>query len=160
MAKLIDSKLVDLLRDRFRLDWRRMHGSSHWARVHQNGLLVDAGAELTRVPEFNDRLPKQISPAFLRVGVSSRMALAEAFDGCDVLLTPSARGAAPAGLEKTGDPVFNRIWTLLGVPCVTIPVARAANGLPIGLQVVGLPMHDALTVARAQWMHESLLALS
>ena len=66
-------------------------------------------------------------------------------------------GAAPAGLDMTGDPVFNRMWTLLRTPCVTIPVATAANGLPVGLQVIGAFGNDARTLAAAHWMHQNLL---
>lgn len=61
----------------------------------------------------------------------------DAINGCDVVLTPSAPGTAPAGLEATGSPVFARIWTALGVPCMSIPVAAGASGLPLGLQLVG-----------------------
>jgi Asp-tRNA(Asn)/Glu-tRNA(Gln) amidotransferase A subunit family amidase len=61
----------------------------------------------------------------------------DAINGCDVVLTPSAPGTAPSGLAATGSPVFCRIWTALGVPCISIPVAAGAGGLPLGLQLVG-----------------------
>ncbi len=86
-----------------------------------------------------------------------RRTLADVFADCDVLLAPSAPGAAPAGLDMTGDPVFNRMWTLLRTPCVTIPVATAANGLPVGLQVIGAFGNDVRTLAAAHWMHQNLL---
>jgi amidase len=85
-----------------------------------------------------------------------RRTLADVFADCDVLLAPSAPGAAPAGLDMTGDPVFNRMWTLLRTPCVTLPVAAAANGLPVGVQVVGAFGSDARTLAAAHWMHQAL----
>lgn len=85
-----------------------------------------------------------------------RRTLTEVFVDCDVLLAPSAAGAAPEGLAMTGDPIFNRIWTLLRVPCVTIPVAAAPNDLPVGLQVIGAPGSDARTLAAAHWLHEAL----
>jgi Asp-tRNA(Asn)/Glu-tRNA(Gln) amidotransferase A subunit family amidase len=85
-----------------------------------------------------------------------RRALVDVFADCDVLLAPSAPGAAPAGLDMTGDPVFNRMWTLLRTPCVTIPAAAAANGLPVGLQVIGAGGDDARTLAAAHWMHQAL----
>ena len=71
----------------------------------------------------------------------------------DVLLTPAAIGEAPAGLEHTGSPVFNRIWTLLGVPCVTYPVSLGPDRLPLGVQVVGHKGGDANLLACAGWMH-------
>ncbi|MEO7728588.1 MAG: amidase, partial [Burkholderiales bacterium] len=85
-----------------------------------------------------------------------RRTLPAVFADCDVLLAPSAPGAAPAGLEMTGDPVFNRMWTLLRTPCVNIPVAVAANGLPVGLQVVGAFGSDVQTLAAAHWVHQAL----
>ena len=85
-----------------------------------------------------------------------RRTLADVFVNCDVLIAPSAPGAAPAGLAMTGDPVFNRMWTLLRTPCVTLPVAVAANGLPVGLQVVGAFGNDVETLAGAHWVHEKL----
>ena len=68
----------------------------------------------------------------------------------DVLITPSAPGEAPVGLDATGDPVFNRLWTMLGVPAVTIPVASGPNGMPIGVQLIGAWDRDRelLAVAR------------
>lgn len=63
--------------------------------------------------------------------------LADEFRALDVVLTPSAPGEAPAGLAATGDPLFNRIWTLLGNPCVHLPFAQGAAGLPVGVQAIG-----------------------
>ena len=60
------------------------------------------------------------------------------FDTVDVLLCPSAPGEAPEGVEFTGDPRFNSIWTLAGTPCVTLPAGTGAKGLPLGIQLVGL----------------------
>lgn len=85
-----------------------------------------------------------------------RRALSGVLADCDVLLAPSAPGAAPEGLGMTGDPVFNRMWTLLRTPCVTLPVAVAANGLPVGLQMIGAIGKDAHTLAAAHWVHEAL----
>jgi Asp-tRNA(Asn)/Glu-tRNA(Gln) amidotransferase A subunit family amidase len=85
-----------------------------------------------------------------------RSQLAAVFEDVDVLLAPSAPGAAPAGLENTGDPIFCRIWTALHTPTVNIPAGHAPNGLPVGLQVVGAVGSDALTLAAAHALHQSL----
>ncbi len=87
-----------------------------------------------------------------------RAQLADVFTDVDVLLTPSAPGAAPAGLDNTGDPIFCRIWTALQTPTVNIPAGRAANGMPVGLQVVGPVAGDALTLAAAHALQQVLLA--
>ncbi len=61
----------------------------------------------------------------------------DAFRSVDVLLTPSAPGEAPFGLTTTGNALFNRNWTTLGLPCVTIPCGQGQKGLPLGVQFVG-----------------------
>ena len=61
--------------------------------------------------------------------------------GFDALLTPSAPGEAPA-IETTGDSVFNRVWTSLGVPTVHLPVTSGPSGLPLGIQLVGQRWSD------------------
>ncbi len=81
-----------------------------------------------------------------------RAHLAEAFAGNDVLLTASAQGEAPIGLESTGDPVFNRNWTLLHVPCVTIPFSLGPNGMPVGVQLVAQPGEHERLLSAAKWI--------
>ncbi len=66
-----------------------------------------------------------------------RSATRRLFDGVDVLLTPSTPGPAPEGLSSTGDPRFNKLWTLMGTPTVNIPGFTAKSGLPLGIQAVG-----------------------
>lgn len=67
----------------------------------------------------------------------------------DVVLTPAAPGEAPEGLHTTGDWIFNGIWTLLHVPCVSIPAIRGPKGLPVGIQLVGPRLADARLLAIA-----------
>jgi Asp-tRNA(Asn)/Glu-tRNA(Gln) amidotransferase A subunit family amidase len=67
--------------------------------------------------------------------------------GYDAVLTPAAIGEAPVGLASTGDHVFNRIWTLLHVPCVAVPGFQGPNGLPVGLQLVGPRFEDGRVLA-------------
>ncbi len=73
------------------------------------------------------------------------------FDDFDLLLAPSTLGEAPAGIDATGDPLFSRGWSLLGLPCVHLPFARGSRGLPVGLQVVGRWGDDHRLMAAAQW---------
>ena len=85
----------------------------------------------------------------------ARKALAKVFDEVDVLLTFSAPGAAPKGLASTGDPRFNRLWTLMGVPCVNVPAHVADGGLPVGVQVIARFGDDAGALAAARFVEES-----
>ena len=73
------------------------------------------------------------------------------FDTFDLLLAPSTLGEAPAGIDATGDPLFSRGWSLLGLPCIHLPFARGRNGLPVGLQIVGRWGDDHRLMAAAQW---------
>lgn len=75
-------------------------------------------------------------------------------DDVDALLLPAAAGAAPKGLESTGSPAFNRLWTLLGTPAVAIPGARSAAGLPLGIQLVGGFARDVRLLSIAAWLEQ------
>ena len=87
-----------------------------------------------------------------------RRALADRMREVDFLLTPSAPSEAPRSHESTGDPVFNRAWTLFGVPCVTLPRGRGPAGLPLGVQLVGAFDEDMKLLSWARWA-ESALAI-
>jgi Asp-tRNA(Asn)/Glu-tRNA(Gln) amidotransferase A subunit family amidase len=78
------------------------------------------------------------------------------FGDCDAMLVPAAPGEAPSGLGNTGDPVFNRMWTLLGVPCATLPARWATTGLPTGVQLVGRVRDDARLLACALFLEAAL----
>lgn len=86
----------------------------------------------------------------------ARKALAKIFDDVDVLLTFSAPGAAPKGLASTGDPRFNRLWTLMGVPCVNVPAYVAEGGLPVGVQVIARFGNDSGALEAARFVEEAL----
>ena len=59
------------------------------------------------------------------------------FGDADCILTPSTPGGAPKGLANTGSAAFNRMWSLLGWPCLHVPMGLSASGLPVGVQLVG-----------------------
>lgn len=79
------------------------------------------------------------------------MAFASVTAPWDVLLTPSAPGEAPEG-EATGNPIFQIVWTLLQVPCVTLPWTTGPNGLPVGVQLVGRKGDDERVLQVAKWL--------
>ncbi|HLJ62948.1 MAG TPA: amidase [Stellaceae bacterium] len=78
----------------------------------------------------------------IREADAARAGLPALFGDFDALLVPAAPGEAP-GLDNTGDPVFNRAWTLLGVPCLTLPAGLGPSGLPVGIQLVARRHDDA-----------------
>jgi len=81
-----------------------------------------------------------------------RTLLPHVFSECEVLIAPSAIGEASSGIQATGDPLFNRIWTLLRTPCVHVPCASGSHGLPLGVTVVGPSHADRLTLSAASWV--------
>ncbi|GJD49171.1 Glutamyl-tRNA(Gln) amidotransferase subunit A [Methylobacterium crusticola] len=93
-----------------------------------------------------------------RVAHHARRGLKDVFgeSGVDVILTVSAPGPAPAGLASTGDSRFNRLWTLMGVPCVTLPVDVTAAGLPLGVQVIARFGDDGRALAAARLIERAL----
>jgi len=76
----------------------------------------------------------------------------------DAILTPAAPGPAPKGLDSTGNPAFCTLWTLLGMPAVTLPLMQSSAGLPIGVQLVGRRDFDARLLRTARWLMERLSA--
>ena len=98
--------------------------------------------------------------AALARAAAARAALGVFFGECDAVLVPAAPGEAPAGLGNTGNPIFNRMWTLLGVPCVTLPARWADNGLPTGVQLVGRLRDDARLMGCAAFLERALAAVA
>jgi len=97
--------------------------------------------------------------------VASGAQLQESFEDLfiqryDAILTPSAPGAAPRGLASTGDPAFCSLWTLSGLPSINLPIMRSANGLPLGVQLVGRRHFDGRLLRTARWLVARLSAES
>jgi Asp-tRNA(Asn)/Glu-tRNA(Gln) amidotransferase A subunit family amidase len=86
----------------------------------------------------------------------ARKALLDHLADGEVVLAPSATGAAPHGLGSTGDPTFNRLWTLLGTPCVNVPGVSDQAGLPLGLQVVARFGRDRFALAAAAFLEQAI----
>ena len=74
----------------------------------------------------------------------------------DAIVSPPAAGPAPADLTQTGDPAYCTLWSLVGFPAISIPIGRAPNGLPLGLQLASAQRHDDRLLAVAQWCEARL----
>ena len=70
----------------------------------------------------------------------------------DAILTPAVTGEAPVGLETTGSPAFCTIWTLAGVPALTLPILQGPNGMPLGVQLVSAKGDDGRLFRTARWL--------
>jgi Asp-tRNA(Asn)/Glu-tRNA(Gln) amidotransferase A subunit family amidase len=117
-----------------------------------------------------DQYPEQISPALHRwiergrsqsaveyaqarqTTVHYSITLAHLLAQYDAILTPVTMGTAPLGLENTGSPLFCILWTLCGLPAISIPMGKASNGLPLAVQLVGRRGGDRQLLAVAQWL--------
>ncbi len=113
-------------------------------------------------PELTERLAKAAAierptyEAALTLAATCRRMVDGLFRDVDVLLTPAAVGEAPKGLTGTGDPFANKLWTVLHVPAVTIPVFTGPTGLPIGAQIVGPRNGDGRMLVAAEWIRRAL----
>ncbi|HEY0886366.1 amidase [Ramlibacter sp. RBP-2] len=83
-----------------------------------------------------------------------RLALARLFSEWDAVLTPATQGVAPLGLESTGSPMFCTIWTLCGVPAISLPMLRGEDGMPLGAQLVAARGDDANLLRIAKWLEQ------
>jgi Asp-tRNA(Asn)/Glu-tRNA(Gln) amidotransferase A subunit family amidase len=92
----------------------------------------------------------------LSYAAACRRRLADLMGDIDAIVTPSATGEAPLGLASTGNTAMNRLWTLLHGPCVTVPAGEGPAGMPLGVQLVGLPGADVRTLAAAMWAQNAL----
>jgi Asp-tRNA(Asn)/Glu-tRNA(Gln) amidotransferase A subunit family amidase len=90
-----------------------------------------------------------------RIASRARQVLADTMADHDVILTPSAPGAAPHGLGATGDPAFNRLWTLMGTPCINVP-GLYEDELPLGVQIIGRFGRDRAALEAALFLERAI----
>jgi Asp-tRNA(Asn)/Glu-tRNA(Gln) amidotransferase A subunit family amidase len=102
----------------------------------------------------------QVTRAHYEAGLARsercRKRMADVFLDYDMLLAPSAPGEAPRGLERTGDPIFGLMWTLLGLPCLTLPYGTGKAGLPLGIQLVARRGGDSDLFVASEWVRRTL----
>jgi Asp-tRNA(Asn)/Glu-tRNA(Gln) amidotransferase A subunit family amidase len=91
-----------------------------------------------------------------RVSRAGRRVARTTFREVDVVVSYAAPGEAPDTLASTGDSRFNRLWTLLGVPCLTVPLIRGPRGLPVSVQIIAGFGQDENVIAVAKGL-ESLV---
>jgi Asp-tRNA(Asn)/Glu-tRNA(Gln) amidotransferase A subunit family amidase len=120
--------------------------------AHADGL----SDELRTILERAGTVPRERHAAALERARAWRADLQCLFGSAHALVTASATGEAPEGLAHTGSHVFNRVWTLLHLPCVTLPAARGPLGLPVGIQLVGRPGADNELLRVAAWATRAL----
>ena len=116
----------------------------------------DFSGELLADYEYGLSLNKKEMTLAYATVESCKKLIAGVFSQHQFILTASSPGTAPKGLEATGDPVFCRMWTAMGLPCISLPFPRAAGELPLGVQLVGPANGDVELLAYATWFEELL----
>ncbi|XDB00152.1 amidase [Sulfitobacter sp. LCG007] len=121
----------------------------HWDQISDTlKPIVESGRGISQL-EYEDAL---------EVKRSAENFFAEFFREFDAILAPSAAGEAPAFGGGTGDPVFCTVWTLAGLPCVTLPLLVGESGLPVGVQLIGPAERDGRLLRTARWLQKTLAA--
>lgn len=106
------------------------------------GALMDQGRSIAAVDYLAAR---DMQPVL-------REALDPLFERFDAIITPAAPGEAPADLSTTGDPIFCSLWSLCGLPAITLPLLTGPNNMPVGVQLVGAYGQDARLLRTARWL--------
>jgi Asp-tRNA(Asn)/Glu-tRNA(Gln) amidotransferase A subunit family amidase len=108
--------------------------------------MIERGQKITS-SEYDDALEKR---------ELYNAALDEIFESYDAIITPATLGPAPTGLEATGNPVMNTIWTFCGMPAINLPLLQSTEGLPFGVQLVGNKDDDARLFRTGRWLLDLL----
>jgi Asp-tRNA(Asn)/Glu-tRNA(Gln) amidotransferase A subunit family amidase len=150
-------KLPDIVAEAWRIQPTLQHFEAHQAFAWEYRMNYDAMPPLLR-RRLDDSAGISVAEFDQARGIANRARAASAgvFEDIDVLLTFSAPGAAPQGLASTGDARFNRLWTLMGVPCVNVPAYVADGGLPVGVQIIARFGRDAVALEAARFLEAAL----
>ena len=78
----------------------------------------------------------------------------EVFEDYHGVLSPASPGVAPKGLKSTGTAEFNKVWSYLGTPCISLPLLEGENNLPLGVQLIGNKYDDHRFLGIANWLEK------
>ncbi|MFO8125351.1 amidase [Yoonia sp.] len=137
------------------------------ARIHEYEIVQHQGAVFDK---YWDQISETLKPVITRarqitkteyedalaVKASAEAFFANFFVDYDAIIAPSAAGEAPKFGKGTGDPIFCTLWTLAGLPCVSLPLLVGENGLPIGVQLIGPAEKDDRLLRTARWVQKYL----
>jgi Asp-tRNA(Asn)/Glu-tRNA(Gln) amidotransferase A subunit family amidase len=155
LAKELGAREVDLP-DYYRAAWDAQRAIMAADMANNLGVIIDKGGESSqRLRDFIAE-GRKVTAVEYHAAVCDARRYAEGMAGIfeqlsDAIITLSAKGAAPLGIDATGDPVFCSLWTLTGLPSLNLPLLESAEGLPIGVQLIGAHGRDErlLRTARA-----------
>jgi Asp-tRNA(Asn)/Glu-tRNA(Gln) amidotransferase A subunit family amidase len=157
-ASVRELKMPDIVAEAWRIHPTVQQYEAHRAFAWEYREHYDAMAPLLRGRMDDSRnIPAGDYDAARTIAAKARAALTEILKEVDVLLALSAPGAPPKGLDSTGDPAFNRLWTLMGTPCVNVPATIIDGNLPIGVQIIADYGDDAKALAGARFLERALV---
>jgi Asp-tRNA(Asn)/Glu-tRNA(Gln) amidotransferase A subunit family amidase len=141
-------------------EWQRILGSfegrrNHAPELHRHEALLSARLRDEKI-EPGRKLLLEHFRAAQRGAEKARAAARVWAAGFDAILTLPAPGQAPRGLADTGSAVFNTLWTLLYMPCLTLPAGRGPDGLPVGIQLVSCRHADERLIETGLWAERRL----
>ncbi|GAA3840233.1 amidase [[Pseudomonas] carboxydohydrogena] len=120
-----------------------------WERTQHFDLL---SAAFQKILSRGEAVTREAYERALIVGEVGRVHMQKVFENFDGLITLSATQEAPRGLASTGSPSMNAAWTFLRGPCVSLPKLKSANGLSVGIQLIGKPFDDSHLLGCARWL--------
>jgi Asp-tRNA(Asn)/Glu-tRNA(Gln) amidotransferase A subunit family amidase len=155
MAKDLNAREVELPGN-YAAAWAAHRAIMAVEMAHNLGALLDKGGEASQ--QFRDLVAegrKVTAAAYLAAVRDARRyagGMMEIFEQlADAIITLPARGVAPQG-QATGDPVFCSLWSLTGLPALTLPLFSGEDDMPLGVQLIGAPGKDARLLRTASWL--------
>jgi Asp-tRNA(Asn)/Glu-tRNA(Gln) amidotransferase A subunit family amidase len=155
-AKIVDVTLPPILEEAYAAQFVIQDYETFRSRTFEYDNHRDLlGKELRESLDVAAKITADAYDAARRTASRGRQVFADIMAEHDVILTPSSPGAAPQGLAFTGNPMFNRLWTLMGTPCVNVP-GLSDNGLPLGIQIVGRFGRDRMALEAALFVERAI----
>jgi Asp-tRNA(Asn)/Glu-tRNA(Gln) amidotransferase A subunit family amidase len=156
-ASVDELKMPDVIAEAWRIHTPVQQFEAHQAFAWEYRENYDAMPPLLRgrLDDSKNISPREYDEA-RAIATKARGVLSDIFREVDVVVALSAMGPAPKGLDWTGEPAFNRLWTLMGTPCVNVPTYVASGNLPVGVQVIADYGDDAKALAGARFLEVAL----
>lgn len=156
-AKVAEVRLPPIFEDAFRAHGTIQDYEAYRALAFEYDHHRDRiGSKLRAMLDEAGKIAAADYDAARRTARRARQALADLMTDTDVLITPSAPGAAPKTLDSTGVPIFNRLWTLMGAPCINVAGEVDSARLPLGVQIVGRFARDRAALEAALFVEQAI----
>jgi Asp-tRNA(Asn)/Glu-tRNA(Gln) amidotransferase A subunit family amidase len=160
LARDLRAREIDLP-DQYRDAWSALRAIMAVDMAHNLGAFVDKGGEVSKTFRALIEEGRKVTATQYLAALRDAERYAEGMIGifeqfADAVITLSAKGVAPPGIEATGDPVFCSLWTLVGFPSLNLPLLANTDGLPIGVQLVGAPGRDERLLRTARTLVKQL----